>query len=133
VNFTSKPPAAAGFISKEGREALELAWSRANAARTDKVKYTHRPVLSPVGSDVTGVSEDVQASRIGHLYQTSNRPRSATLRYKRPPDPVAAEKASREALRLEPSFVPAYYHLGRALLLQKHYAEAIDPSSARKK
>jgi non-specific serine/threonine protein kinase len=51
---------------------------------------------------------------------------SWALCYKHPPDPVAAEKASREALRLQPSFVPAYYHLGRALLLQKRYAEAID-------
>jgi serine/threonine protein kinase/Flp pilus assembly protein TadD len=50
---------------------------------------------------------------------------SWALCYRQPPDPVAAEKASREALRLQPSFVPAYYHLGRALLLQKRYAEAI--------
>ena len=50
---------------------------------------------------------------------------SWALCYKQPPDPVAAERASREALRLQPSFVPAYYHLGRALLLQKRYAEAI--------
>jgi serine/threonine protein kinase/predicted Zn-dependent protease len=51
---------------------------------------------------------------------------SWALCYKQPPDPITAEKASREALRLQPSFVPAYYHLGRALLLQKRYAEAID-------
>jgi eukaryotic-like serine/threonine-protein kinase len=50
---------------------------------------------------------------------------SWALCYKQPPDPVAAERASREALRLQPSFVPAFYHLGRALLLQKRYAEAI--------
>ena len=50
---------------------------------------------------------------------------SWALGYKQPPDPVGAEKAAREALRLQPSFVPAYYHLGRALLLQKRYAEAI--------
>jgi tetratricopeptide (TPR) repeat protein len=37
---------------------------------------------------------------------------SWALCYKQPPDPVTAEKASREALRLQPSFVPAYYHLG---------------------
>ncbi len=50
---------------------------------------------------------------------------SWALGYKEPPDPVAAEKAAREALRLQPSFAPAYYHLGRALLLQKRYAEAL--------
>jgi serine/threonine protein kinase/cytochrome c-type biogenesis protein CcmH/NrfG len=50
---------------------------------------------------------------------------SWALGYQQPPDPVAAEKAAREALRLQPSFAPAYYHLGRALLLQKRYAEAL--------
>jgi len=50
---------------------------------------------------------------------------SWALCYKQPPEPEAAEKASHEALRLQPTFVPAYYHLGRALLLQKRYAEAI--------
>jgi eukaryotic-like serine/threonine-protein kinase len=50
---------------------------------------------------------------------------SWALCYKQSPDPVAAERAAREALRLQPSFVPAYYHLGRALLLQKRYPEAI--------
>jgi eukaryotic-like serine/threonine-protein kinase len=50
---------------------------------------------------------------------------SWALGYKQPPDPVGAEKAAREALRLQPFFPPAYYHLGRALLLQKRYAEAL--------
>jgi serine/threonine protein kinase/tetratricopeptide (TPR) repeat protein len=50
---------------------------------------------------------------------------SWALGYARPPDPIGAEKAAREALRLQPNFGPAYYHLGRALILQKRYAEAI--------
>jgi len=50
---------------------------------------------------------------------------SWALCYKQPPEPETAEKASRRALQLQPLFVPAYYHLGRALLLQKRYAEAI--------
>jgi serine/threonine protein kinase/cytochrome c-type biogenesis protein CcmH/NrfG len=50
---------------------------------------------------------------------------SWALGYREPPDPVGAEKAAREALRLQPSFAPASYHLGRALLLQKRYAEAL--------
>ncbi len=50
---------------------------------------------------------------------------SWSLCYKQPPDPVTAENASRQALRLQPSFIPAYYHLGRALLLQKRNAEAL--------
>ncbi|MGA7447337.1 MAG: protein kinase [Terriglobales bacterium] len=50
---------------------------------------------------------------------------SWALGYKQPPEAVAAEKAAREALRLQPVFFGAYYHLGRALYLQQRYAEAI--------
>jgi eukaryotic-like serine/threonine-protein kinase len=49
---------------------------------------------------------------------------SWALGYRQPPDAVAAEEAAREALRLEPSRFMAEYHLGRALLLQGHTAEA---------
>ena len=49
---------------------------------------------------------------------------SWALGYRQPPDAVAAEKAAREALRLEPSRFMAEYHLGRALLLQGQKAEA---------
>jgi serine/threonine protein kinase/Tfp pilus assembly protein PilF len=48
-----------------------------------------------------------------------------SLGYLQPPDAIGAEKAAREAIRLRPTLYPAYYHLGRALLLQKRYAEAI--------
>jgi len=47
------------------------------------------------------------------------------LGYMQPPDAVAAEKAGRESIRLQASLVGAYYHLGRALLLQGRYPEAI--------
>ena len=47
------------------------------------------------------------------------------LGYMQPPDADGAEKAAREAIRLRPTLYPAYYHLGRALILQKRYAEAI--------
>ncbi|MGO9124335.1 MAG: protein kinase domain-containing protein [Terriglobales bacterium] len=50
---------------------------------------------------------------------------SWTLGYEQPPDAVAAEKAARESLRLRPSRYQAYYHLGRALLSQQRYSEAI--------
>ena len=50
---------------------------------------------------------------------------SWSLAYEQPPEAVAAEKAAREALRLEPSFYNPYYHLGRALILQRRYPEAI--------
>ncbi len=51
---------------------------------------------------------------------------SWALAYEQPPEAVAAEKASRECLRLQVTPYPKnYYHLGRALLLQQRYPEAI--------
>ena len=50
---------------------------------------------------------------------------SWVLGYKQPPDAQGAEQASREAIRLEPNFPGAFYHLGRALLEQKRYGEAL--------
>jgi serine/threonine protein kinase/tetratricopeptide (TPR) repeat protein len=47
------------------------------------------------------------------------------LAYQTPPDPVEAEKAAREAIRLNPSISYAQYHLGRALFLQGRYPEAM--------
>lgn len=45
--------------------------------------------------------------------------------YQHPANALEAEKAAREALRLEPSLLPANYHLGRALILQGRYPEAM--------
>jgi len=50
---------------------------------------------------------------------------SWALGYEQPPDAAGAEKAAREAIRLRPSQYAAHYHLGRALLLQQRYVEAI--------
>jgi eukaryotic-like serine/threonine-protein kinase len=50
---------------------------------------------------------------------------SWTLGYEQPPKAVEAEKAAREAIRLQPSLSGAYYELGRALLLQSRFPEAI--------
>src|SRR5271166_3083608 len=50
---------------------------------------------------------------------------SWALGYQQPPDAVGAEAAARKAIRLQTSLYPAYYHLGRALLLQKRYDEAL--------
>jgi tetratricopeptide (TPR) repeat protein len=49
---------------------------------------------------------------------------SWALGYLQPPEALEAEKAAREAIRLEPSSAAAQYHLGRALLFQGRYAEA---------
>jgi TolB-like protein/Flp pilus assembly protein TadD len=50
---------------------------------------------------------------------------SWALGYEYPPDAVGGEAAARKAIRLQTSLYPAYYHLGRALLLQKRYDEAL--------
>jgi serine/threonine protein kinase len=50
---------------------------------------------------------------------------SWTLAYEQPPEAEAAERAARESLRLRPASYQTYYHLGRALLLQQRYPEAI--------
>src|ERR1039458_167287 len=50
---------------------------------------------------------------------------SWALGYQQPPDSADAEKAAREAIRLQPSMFQAHYHLGRALLQQKRFPEAI--------
>ena len=49
---------------------------------------------------------------------------SWVLAYEQPSQAVEAEKAAREAIRLQPSLAIAYYHLGRALLFQSRYEEA---------
>jgi serine/threonine protein kinase/Tfp pilus assembly protein PilF len=50
---------------------------------------------------------------------------SWALGYEQPPDSAGAEKAAREAIRLQPGMFQAHYHLGRALLQQKRFPEAI--------
>jgi eukaryotic-like serine/threonine-protein kinase len=49
---------------------------------------------------------------------------SWVLTYLQPPDTLEAEKAAREAIRLEPSQCMADYFLGRTLYLQRRYQEA---------
>ncbi len=51
---------------------------------------------------------------------------SWALGYQQPPQAVEAEKAAREAIVRQPDFTNAYYHLGRALLLQERQQEAIE-------
>jgi eukaryotic-like serine/threonine-protein kinase len=49
---------------------------------------------------------------------------SWALGYVQPPDALEAEKAAREAIRLQPTSAAAQYHLGRALLFQSRYQDA---------
>ncbi len=51
---------------------------------------------------------------------------SWALGYLQPPRAVEAEQAARRSIELQPSLVGAYYHLGRALLLQGRFDEAIE-------
>jgi len=48
------------------------------------------------------------------------------LSYKQPPEALEAEAAAREAIRLSFSMASSYYQLGRALMLQGRYREAVD-------
>ncbi len=50
---------------------------------------------------------------------------SWVLGYEQPPEAVEAEKAAREAIRLQPTVSGAYYELGRALYLQGRFDEAL--------
>jgi tetratricopeptide (TPR) repeat protein len=50
---------------------------------------------------------------------------SWALAYETPPEAVEAEKAAREAIRLNPSLGYAQYHLGRALYMQNRFPEAM--------
>jgi TolB-like protein len=50
---------------------------------------------------------------------------SWALAYREPPDLRGAEDAARHAISLQASLIGAHYHLGRALLLQGRYDEAI--------
>jgi eukaryotic-like serine/threonine-protein kinase len=49
---------------------------------------------------------------------------SWSLGYEQPPEAAEAEKAAREAIRLQPTSAAAQYHLGRAFIFQKRYQEA---------
>jgi eukaryotic-like serine/threonine-protein kinase len=49
---------------------------------------------------------------------------SWALGYEQPPDSIEAERAAREAIRLQPTSAAAQYHLGRALIFQGRFPEA---------
>jgi len=50
---------------------------------------------------------------------------SWALGYQQPPQAEAAEEAARKAISLQASLIGAHYHLGRALVLQGRYDEAM--------
>ena len=72
-----------------------------------------------------GAREFAVATRLDPNYAEAWDYISWALAYQQPPDLPAAERASRESLRLGFSTMSSYYHLGRVLLLQKRYDEAV--------
>jgi serine/threonine protein kinase/Tfp pilus assembly protein PilF len=71
------------------------------------------------------VHEFQEAIRLDPNYPIAWDYLSWALSYLQPPDLSRAEGASRESLRLGFNTMSAYYHLGRVLLLEKRYDEAI--------
>jgi non-specific serine/threonine protein kinase len=71
-----------------------------------------------------GAREFEEATRLDANYAEAWDYLSWALAYQQPPDLPAAERASRESLRLGFTTMSSYYHLGRVLLLEKRYDEA---------
>ncbi|MFZ0285710.1 MAG: protein kinase [Terriglobales bacterium] len=132
-------PALAGLSWVETMYYRNLGGSPASMKRAEELAQRAR-VIDPELSDVhmalgliagnkfeyrEAVREFQEAIRIDPSFPPAWDYLSWALAYQQPPDPEAAEKASRESLRLGFTNVSAYYHLGRALLLQKRYDEAI--------
>jgi serine/threonine protein kinase/tetratricopeptide (TPR) repeat protein len=94
--------------------APDLVEARMVLARTYGWRYEY-------GRAVEGLREAVRLDpENSHAWDAL----SWALAYEQPPQAAEAEKAAREAIRLQPSLTPAQYHLGRALLLQGRYDEA---------
>lgn len=72
-----------------------------------------------------GAREFEEATRLDPNYAEAWDYLSWALAYQQPPDLPVAERASRESLRLGFSTMSSYYHLGRVLLLEKRFDEAI--------
>ena len=94
--------------------APDLVEARIVLARVDGWKYNYPKAVEGLREAVRMDPED------SHAWDVL----SWALAYEQPPEAVEAEKAAREAVRLQPSLTPALYHLGRALLLQGRYEEA---------
>jgi TolB-like protein/Flp pilus assembly protein TadD len=94
--------------------APDLVEARIVLARVDGWNYNYPKAVEGLREAVRMDPED------SHAWDVL----SWALGYEQPPEAVEAEKAAREAIRLQPSLTPALYHLGRALLLQGRYEEA---------
>ena len=94
--------------------APDLVEARTVLARAEGWKYNYSKAVEDLRESVRLTPND------SHVWDNF----SWALGYEQPPEGAEAEKAAREAIRLQPSLIPAYYHLGRALLVQGRYEEA---------
>lgn len=132
-------PALAGLSWVEAQYYRNLGGDASHLKRADELAQRAR-VVDPQLSDVhmalgsiagngfdyrQAVREFQEAVRLDPSSPIAWDYLSWALGYLQPPDLAGAEKASRESLRLGFSTMSAYYHLGRVLLLQKRYDEAI--------
>jgi len=108
------------------RKARELA---ERALAVDPQLGEAHVAMANVFGDMFDYVRAAQESREGATVEPDNAHAwdqlSWALGYLQPPDTVGAESAARKAISLQSSLYPAYYHLGRALLLQKRYDEAL--------
>ena len=132
-------PALAGLAWVEAQYYRNLGGDASYLKRADELAQRAR-VIDPQISDVhlslglvagdkfdyrQAVQEFQEAVRLDPNNAIAWDYLSWAFAYLQPPDLPGAEKASRESLRLGFSTLAAYYHLGRVLLLQKRYNEAI--------
>jgi serine/threonine protein kinase/predicted Zn-dependent protease len=132
-------PALAGLSWVEGQYYRNLDPNEARLRRAEELAQRALaidPQLAEAHVALGTVYTDrYEYARAAEEYRTATRldPENAyawdalswALGYQQPPDAATAEKAARESMRLEPSLLASHYHLGRALLLQGRYQDAI--------
>jgi eukaryotic-like serine/threonine-protein kinase len=94
--------------------APDLVEARLALAYTSGWKYDYAKAVEILRTAVQMEPEN------SHAWDTL----SWALAYEQPPEAAEAEKAAREAIRLEPALPIAHYHLGRALIFEGRYDEA---------
>ena len=108
------------------RQARELA---ERALAIDPQLAEADVALANVYGDMFDYAHAAEKSRVATSLEPDNAHAwdqlSWALGYQQPPDSVGAEKAAREAIRLQPSMFQAHYHLARALMQQERFPEAI--------
>ncbi len=138
-NDPNYAPALAGLAWVEAQYFRNLDADPSHLRRAEELAQRAR-VIDPQLADVhmalgmlagdkfnyrEAAQEFQEATRLDPNYPIAWDYLSWALAYAQPPDLSRAEGASRESLRLGFNTMSAYYHLGRVLLLEKRYDEAI--------